>query len=139
MVAARPRFTAALKTVQQAVDAGVTSATDADEVVRSGDTKMMTVLRQLPAAVRELDELGNLRDQLTRLCDVGPYEWPAAAYVGDVASLLDLEGAGNFEDTTRTRVLQDPFPRTLREVGPRTGGKWLALLTGGYHVQINTR
>jgi hypothetical protein len=99
----------------------------------------MAAFRQVPAAVRTLDEVAHLRDQLTQMCDVGPYEYPAAAWLAQADTLLDLEGAAKHTNTTRTVPCSGPMSAGFKQVTVhRTGGRWLALLTAGYKLRLNT-
>jgi hypothetical protein len=93
--------------------------------------------RALPAAVAALDATAVLRDQLTMLCDVGPWQYPMAAWLKRGASLAQLEGATGHDDTIVTRIIEDPFRRTIREPQPRTGGRWLSMVNSGYALRLN--
>jgi hypothetical protein len=137
--AMRPAFAKALAVVDTAAFVGIASTTNADEMVQAGDAKAMAAFRQLPAAVRTLDEVAHLRDQLTQVCDVGPYEYPAAAWLAEADTLLDLVGAANHNDSTRTVPYSNPMGAGfLQATVHRTGGRWLALLTAGYKLRLNT-
>jgi hypothetical protein len=138
----KPKFTALLEVIRAAADLGIGAATTADEVVQSGDDEVMQAFRSLPAAVPELDQIGRLRDQLTTMCDVGNYRYPACAWLAEGVSLLEIEGAamvaaGTTELVQRSTGVLGAVYHERREV-ERVGGRWLSLVAGGYPVTINT-
>jgi hypothetical protein len=137
IAAMRKEFSSALAVVKTAASVGITTTTNTDETVTIGNAKMMQSFRALPDAVAVLDRLAGLRDQLTQLADVGPWEYPAAAWLAKGASLVDIEAATEHDDVLVQRIVDDPFRRTVREVQHRTGGRWLALIAAGYAVRLN--
>jgi hypothetical protein len=135
----RPAFAEAMTVVRAAAKAGITSTSDPAAIVESDTTAGLTAYRALPAAVRTLNTIGRLRDQFTPLCNVGPGNYPAAAFIGKGATLLDLEGAHNLDDTTAMVTEQRWHgPVHIQRPVIRTGGRWLALVVAGYTVRLNT-
>jgi hypothetical protein len=137
----RPGFLLALKVVQQASAAGIVGDTDAESVLASENTKMTTAFRRLPAAVATLDGLAGLRDRLTSLCGVGPFDYAHAAYIAQGASRADLANAADLADEERTEGYVDPVwhHSGFRQVKVhRTGASWLAMVNAGLPAVLNT-
>ncbi|MGI8614447.1 MAG: hypothetical protein ACR2KL_10970 [Nocardioidaceae bacterium] len=136
----RPRFEAAVAVVRQAAAAGVTATTDAASIVQQGDATTLTVYRQLPGAVKVLDDLAELRDWLTSQCGVGPAAYPAAAYLAVGATLAELDGFSDHDDETQLVAFTDPVWHGAgfrEEVVHRCGGRWLAMVADGLELRLN--
>lgn len=137
----RPRFMAALAVIETAARTGLTSADGAASIVESGNTKQLTAYRQLADAVRILDEVAALRDQLTQRAGVGPVDHVGAAYLPVGATLGDLAAFDSYADEVERRQHVDPVwlgVGTRDVVVHRTGGRWLAAITGGLELTLNT-
>jgi hypothetical protein len=139
--AMRKRFDPAVKVVKAAAERGLTQHTNMAELVDLAAPEVIEAYRALGPAVAELDAVANLRNQLTSVARIGPTDYPMAAFVTDVGTALDLEGARNIW-TGESEVVQHDLPflgshlATVRR--KRLGGAWLALICGGYKLRLNT-
>ena len=138
--AMRPDFDKAVEVVQAAADAGLTPTTTAEQVIELG-ADVLGAFQTLPAAVAVLDELGGIRDELTTLAGVGPRDYPAAAWLANAATKLDLVGALSLAKGSTEYIQQQgvPFGAYMSKVPVRrVGGAWLALVCAGYALRLNS-
>lgn len=139
--AMRKRFDPAVKVVQTAAERGLTQHTNMAELLDIAAPEVIAAYRALGPAVAELDAVAGLRNQLTSVAHVGPTDRPMAAFITDVGSALDLEGAHNVW-TGESEVVQHNVGMTgthlARVRKQRLGGAWLALVCGGYKLRLNT-
>jgi hypothetical protein len=138
--AMRADFDEAVKVVQAAAAAGLTPTTTAEQVIELG-ADVLGAFQTLPAAVAVLDELAGIRDELTTLAGVGPRDYPAAAWLANAATKLDLVGALSLAKGSTEYAQQEgvPFGAYMSKVPVRrVGGAWLALVCAGYALRLNT-
>lgn len=139
--AMRKRFDPAAATVQAASAAGLTQHTDTTRLLDTAPAEVIDAYRALAPAVAQLDAIAGLRNGLTSIAGVGPLEHPMAAYVTDVRSLDQLDGAQNLW-TGEVETVQRDMPLTgshlARVRRNRLGGAWLALVSAGYKLRLNT-
>lgn len=135
-------WTPALKKVHAAAAAGLTPDTDAASLAETGTPAAITAYRDLGPAVAVLDRISGLRTQMTTTWGVGPSDYPVAAFVTDVPTMLHLNGAQNVWTGTskyEQRSLGAQGASHIARVPvKRLGGPWLALVTGGYTVRLNS-
>ncbi len=140
IIAMRKKFDPAVTVVQAAADAGLTPHTDTAALLDTAEPAVIEAYRALGPATAELDRIAALRNSMITVAGIGPVEYPLAALVTDVPDLPTLDGAGStWKGETETVQVDLPFGSSLARVRrPRLGGPWLALLTGGYTLRLNT-
>ncbi len=140
IVAMRKKFDPAVTVVQAAADAGLTPHTDTSALLDTAAPAVIEAYRKLGPATAELDRIAALRNSMTTVAGIGPLEYPLAALVTDVPDLAALEGAQQiWRGEVEVVQVDQTFGSSLGKVRrPRLGGPWLALLTGGYTLRLNT-
>lgn len=143
--AMRKRWDPAVKTVKIAAERGLTQRTNTTALLDTGTPEAIEAYRNLGPAVAELDTIAGLRNQLTRVCRVGPADYPTTAFVTDVARLADLDGAERIWTGEAEVVQHDLVPgvtgygsHLARIRKQRLGGPWLSLVVAGYTLRLNT-
>ena len=143
IVAAMHReFDPALEAVQIAHGAGLAPTTDTAGLLESAPPKVIDAYRRLGPAVTVLDRIGRLRTSLTMFGGIGPVEHPIAAFVAGLTDASHLDGAqATWQgESEHVQVELGSFGATSVARRPirRLGGGWLALVSHGYKVRLNT-
>jgi len=140
VAAMRKRFDPALEVIKVAAKVGLTAHTDAAQLLDTAAPDAIDAYRNLAPAVAELDRIAALRNSMTTVAGLGPVEHPMAALLTDVDDLTALEDAqAVWRGEVETVQVDMTMGSTLVNVRrPRLGGPWLALVTAGYQVRLNT-
>lgn len=140
----RVPFDTAVKAVQEAADRGIAPNTDATAVLETADAATLSAYRGLAPAVSVLDELYARRTQMTLLGQIGPPDHPLCGFLTGVTEdqLEAAEGIwlGDSEVVSNV-VTGGPAgggTHPARRRRHRLGGPWLALVTSGYQLKLNT-
>jgi hypothetical protein len=140
--AMRSTFDPALAQVRAAADAGLTPHTDTTALLATGSTAAIKAYRNLLAAVPILDQVAGLRLEMANVADIGSRQVPIANLLATADSQLVLDGAQNAwqgeVETVQAMPAHLLHPITARMRKPRLGGRWLALVVGGYEIQLST-
>ncbi|GAA1987159.1 hypothetical protein GCM10009817_30830 [Terrabacter lapilli] len=136
-------FALALKAVQRAAQQGLTPDTDTTSLLEHATPAAITAYRALAPAVTTLDRIGLLRIQMADMAGIGPKRQPAALFLAATEGSTHYDGAMNLWRGTTEAVQYDPLDAvagsTLKRINRhRLGGRWLALVVGGYQLRVNT-
>lgn len=137
----RTEFDEAVATVRTAHTAGITPNTDSADLLNTGTPAAITAWRELTVAVDALDRIAALRHSLTDIVGVGPRDHPVAAFITNVHDSDTLDIAGTLlTGPTEWAQYQGRGGGgfTFQRPTKRLGGPWLALLTAGYTLRLNT-
>ncbi len=140
VTAMRDPFDEHLAVVRTAHDHGMTPTTEVQSLLEAGTTKAIAAWRSLPAAVAGLDQIVSLRLEMAATLNYGPPATPVSVVLRE-GTKLDIAGAqAAFDGTTETvQYDHEPYGSTLVELAvPRVGGAWLALVSAGYQLHLNT-
>jgi hypothetical protein len=139
--AMRREFDPALGEVKRAADAGITADTDPAALLDTAPPATIKAYRALSPAVDTLDRIAALRLQMCDIAGIGPQRHPVACFLAEVTETHDLEGATNRWRGVAEYVQYD-LPMTGSHLAkvrrPQIGGRWLALVAGGYRLRLNT-
>jgi predicted RNase H-like HicB family nuclease len=141
IAAMREKFDPAAAAVKAAAAAGLTPTTIPGTLVDTADTATLTAYRNLADAVRTLDGIAALRQQMTVMSD-DPDTLPVAAFISSAASPDELDSAqatfvGKFQ-TVVVDLMGGASSAPVRTPSQRLGGPWLALVTTGHVLRLNT-
>ncbi len=137
----RDTFDPAAAAVQTAADKGLTSGSDVTVLLETAPPDVIDAYRNLADAVTELNRITELRNKMTSIGGVGPAEFPICAILATATTLEHIEGAQNvWQGTSEAVTYTAPLTgsHAARRRIPRLGGSWLALITSGYRLRLNT-
>jgi hypothetical protein len=136
----RKRWNTAAATVKVAAEAGLNKDVDMAELLATAEPSVITAYRNLGPAVRTLDEIASLRNQMTEIGGVGPRTPQVAAYVTGVDTPQELATAQSIlKGTVVTANVQVGRFANIPARVPvqRFGGAWLALVNEGFTLALN--
>ena len=139
IMAMRPQWDEAVAAIIEAHEAGLTPQTDPQEILANGDPRQITAYRALRPAAAILDRIAGVRIRMCNSAGAGPISHPIACLI-DAKTDLELEGAAN----TYTGKTEVAFMTVMSATSPhhvpvsRLGGAWLALISNGYTLRLNT-
>lgn len=140
IAAMREIFDPSLKVIQQAADKGLTESTDPTALAQTADALTLGAYRAIGPAVIALNKIAGLRTEMARIAKIGPADRPLCCFVTGVNE-LELEGAENLWRGNPERV-QNVLPmggtHMTQRIRHRLGDQWLALVTAGYTLRLNT-
>ena len=140
LAAMRANFDPAADVIRRAHRAGITAITNGEEIAATGNSAQVTAWRDLKPAVAALNAIAHLRIGLCKTAGVGNRGLPVLCFVR-CATPQEAESAASVwqgED----EVVQTDMPMVgshLRHVPRRrTGGPWLALISAGFELRLNS-
>ncbi len=139
----RKQFDPALKVVQAAAATGLTPHTNVQTLADVADERVIQAYRKLSPAVVELDTIARLRTSMAIIANIGPADYTMMAnFIADAESVAAIQGAQGLW-VGEIEVVQYDLPGGIgstvaRVRRPRLGGAWLALVTAGYKLHLNT-
>lgn len=137
----RSDFDKHAKVIHAAAKAGLSEHTDPTELLEKGTATQIKAYQGLAVAVAGLDQIANLRNQMTRMLRYGPREAAVLAFVTGLTSHDDLSSAANrYEDPTEIMQYNQEFTGSamVNIKVQRLGGRWLALVNAGHELHLNT-